>query len=149
MDGRGQSGTDVEYGVEGIGTETDVRHGAQVFQCMAFLLQGVLGRALTEEFHFLGINFHAALFVDGGRNDRAGDAERRAEFHAVGERIGFRKLSFVDNNLDVLERCSVVQLQKRHIFRVPRRPDPSADGDILLQVFGFCHDILDVHMFHG
>ena len=138
----------MEYRVEGVGAQTDVRHGPQELERVALLLQRVVRRAVAEEFDLGRVDLHAAFLVDGRRHDRAGDAERHAESQEFGQFLALGEFGFIDDDLDVFEGGAVVQLRERHGFGVSRCTDPAADGDLLADELGVGHYILDVDVFH-
>ncbi len=148
VDGRCQDGAHMEHRVEGVGAQTDVRHGPQELERVAFLLQRIVRRAVAEELDLRRVDLHAAFLVDGGRHDRTGDTECHAESQEFGEFFALREFGFIDDDLDVFEGGAVVQLRERHGLGVARCTDPAADGDFFADEFGVGHYILDVDVFH-
>ncbi len=148
MDGSREDGAHVEYRVEGVRAQTDVRHGAQELERMALLLKRVVRGAVAEEFDLGRVDLHAAFLVDGGRHDRAGHAKRDAKAQELRQCIALREFGFIDDDLDVLERGAVVEFGERHGLGVARCTDPAADGDLLADELGVGHYILDVDVFH-
>ena len=148
MDGGRQRRAHMEHRIEGVRAQTDVRHGAQELERVAFLLQRVVRGAVAEQFDLRGVDLHAALFVHGARHDRAGDAQRHAQPEEVRERIALGKFGFIDDDLDVFERGPVVEFGERHGLRVPGRADPAADGHFFPDEAFIGHDIPNVDVFH-
>ncbi len=147
MDGGGKGGADVEHGVERVGAYAQLRHGAEILHGVALLLERVVRGAGAEERDLLGVDLHATLFVDGGRDDSADDLQRGTEGEA-GLEVRVCKVVLVDDDLQMLECGAVVELGKGHGLRVTGCPDPSADGDVLLQIGRVGHDIFDIDVFH-
>ena len=139
---RRQDGADAENGVEGVRAQTQVRNRPQIFERMSFLLKRIFGRAFADQLDRLGVHLDGAV---ARRNDLPDDAERGAEFQ---KRRRIRDFLFVDNDLQVFERRSVVEFDERHRFRIPRSARPTANGRGRVHKRRVVHHVENIGVFH-
>jgi len=118
-----------ERALEQVRARAQVLYRAQVLERVALLLQRVVARALAEDGHMFRLQFKRLLHA-GRRNERPDGLDRRADgdlprqLPVVGNRI------FLQNDLEIFEMASVVELDEREALRLAHRAHPAADLDL-------------------
>ena len=109
---------------------------------MSFLLQRILRRAGADNSDALCIYLGDLV---SSLNNSSLDFERAAELERV-LKIYARLL--INNYLYMLERCAVIKLDKRYVFRISRCSHPAADRDSRIQQRLVSKNFLDVNVLH-
>ena len=132
VDGKSSFAADAENSVEGIGSGAQVLDGTQVLHGVALLLQGVICRALALDQDDIGGQLNSLLGV-GGLVDDTLDGDSCTDVQAGSQLV---KLVLSRNNdLQVLDDRTVVELDEGAGLNVSCSSDPAAEGYLLAQVF--------------
>ena len=129
MNGLRGGGAHAEGALEQVRPGAQVLNGAQVFQRVALLLQGIVHRAFADHGDGLGLQLEGLLHV-GREHQRAGEFHGRAQSDLPGQLAIIGQLVRLQNHLKVPEIASVVQLDEGEGFGLAHRAHPAVDRDV-------------------
>ena len=125
VDGVGDQRTHPEHSLEGVRPGAQMGDGAQVFEGMALLLQGIVRPGGSLHRHFCCLHLKGLLGVrrlhDGTPYDQS-----RAHVHLADLPEVVQSLPV--DHLQLLEKGTVIDHQEAEILGIPVAPDPSSDG---------------------
>ena len=133
MDRKGHQGTDLKYGLKGVGSRTQMIDRTKVLERMTLLLQRIVRRGRTLEHDLVGLHFecllrirrrHELTLYDDGRADTV-------LRHLLEVRHGV-----MVNDLKRGEEGTVGNRQETELLRITVRADPAADRHFLI-IVGF------------
>ena len=89
---------DSPYGIESIRSASQVRHGAEKFKRMAFLLEGIVRGTFTEDFYISRKSIYLKCIVSAGNY-----ISRNFERHTYTGFFVVGTVAFFDDYLDIFE----------------------------------------------
>ena len=138
----GDQGADTEHSGKGVGADTQMGNGAQVFKAVALFLQRIIRRGSTLDFNLFNLHFKRLLCI-WCQNDSSCRDDGRADVEFCDLRKIFQFIRVYQ--LQCLEAASVIERDKTDLFRVAVGTDPSADCNGLVSKRFFCRkEILDL-----
>ena len=129
VDGVCNQGTHAEYGLEGVGSRTQMGDGTHVLQAVTFLLQRIIrcGSALDGDLFCLDLE---GLFCFRSRNQSSFDDNGSADVD-LGQLLEVCH-GVVIYDLQGLKKSTVVQYQETEGFGITVAPYPATDLDFFV-----------------